>query len=288
MAGLAERETLVSFADALERGDASLLAEYRATYEKAYAEHAGVKAELAIGDQRDEQRIAAPVAVPPSPPRAPGPDETSFLAASALGTIEPVPFASGGAASAPQRLGELAPHESVGDTGFIDASVLGEAVMPFRPEDDAPPEPSPAASVDETAFVAAVSVEEALPISGEAAPPPTASQVPAEAHPEVGGTSYVRMDDGNVPDAPLPFASTPRGQLDLGGLSLQQLAALEVEVAHAVGRVPEVLEHFGVTLQQYWAAKATLPSGRRWIRLSRGALRPRRPHTWRGGSTSRG
>lgn len=252
-----QQETLVGFADALERGDASLLAEYKAAYEKAYAEHAGVETELPIDDQRDERRSAA--AVPPAPhaPAAtPSPDETSFLSAGALGPLEPVPFSSQGGGSAPQALEDLAPHASVGETGFLDAEALGVASLPFGAGPSPAEEPpSPAGSVDETAFVTAIPDSEVLPFAGQSATPsarPTSSP-----HPQTGGTSHVQVSAGSVPEAALPFASTHRGSEDLGGLTLQQLAALEVEVAHAVGRVPEVLAHFGVEAEVYRRLKQT-------------------------------
>lgn len=252
-----QQETLVSFADALERGNGSMLAEYKAAYEKAYAEHAGVETELPIDDQRDERRRAAAVpTVPHTPAAAPSPDETSFLSAGALVPLEPVPFSSQGGGSAPQPLEELAPHASVGETGFLDAEALGVASLPFGGGSSTDQEqPSLAGSVDETAFVTAIPDTEVLPFAGQSAPPsasPTSSP-----HPQTGGTSHVQVSDGSVPEAALPFASTHRGNEDLGGLTLQQLAALEVEVAHAVGRVPEVLAHFGVDAEVYRRLKQT-------------------------------
>lgn len=266
-----QREALVGFADALERGDTTLLTAYKTAYEATYAEQAGIETELPLDEARDERRSCAevPTATPPSPPpplppvASAAPDETGFLSADALCPIEAVPFAAEGAATAPQPLGEMTPHEAMGETGFLDAESLTDDPLPFehrRAAAEPPPLQAPEGSMDGTSFMAAVSVSDALPFEGAAAspPPPTTSSPKGAPHPEAGGTSYVQVDEGSVPQAALPFAATQDGQQDLGELTLQQLAALEVEVAHAVGRVPEVLAHFGVDAKAYRELKKKL------------------------------
>ncbi|MEM1034355.1 MAG: hypothetical protein AAGN82_28725, partial [Myxococcota bacterium] len=269
-----QKRQLLSLADALERGDVAQIETYRTAYEEAYATHGGVSVELPV-DGGHAAASSPPSAAAPSsvPSPAPSPDETSFLAAAIdLGPALPFTPAPPGAIIQPSSSIPL-PRDPAGETGVVDLAALDLEPLPFSAPADAASEarPNPTdgltdeASIDETAAITVLpDPATALPFSGtNPAPPPTFE--PAAAPPaRTGATALVPLvaDDELAlpPPRALPFSATTRGRERVDAAqptTVQQLAAIEVELARAGGQIPRVLAHFGLDVAGYRALRGS-------------------------------
>lgn len=277
-------------ADALDRGDVELLRAYDEAYRRAYAERTGVElSPIALPVAEAEPYGGPPKGVPEEP--ASRMDTTT--AALSIADIERavLPYMQGAAPAPapPSAVDDLGDHPLVGETGFIKLNLDGP-VLPFgRPPPSAAAAPPPSGafepsaddaaggprtiqrgrasdevldepSVNETAFMTALVIEEPLPFkpatSRDAFPPRPAET--HEPHPDTGATTHITV--GSVPiSTALPFAPvSAQGGTMIGDRTLQELAALEVEIGHGVGRVPEVLAAFGLDRAQFVALRREL------------------------------
>lgn len=91
---------------------------------------------------------------------------------------------------------------------------------------------------------------------GGVAPPHVAPRMAP--HPQAGSTKRLAVDDTPL-RAAIPFRPvSPLGATVIGQLTLQQIAALEVEIAHGFGRIPDVLAAFSLDRERYLMLKEEL------------------------------
>lgn len=188
----------------------------------------------------------------PRPPVLPSTslDETAAVDLSVLATSE-LPFEDR-AADPPSPTELEGTHPEVGATAIATAIALDDAPLPFGSEEHA------SNSIDETAFMTAIDVDEdPLPYEGtRPAPTPVAPHMVP--HPQTGSTKHIAVDSAPITTA-LPFHPVSAlGSTRIGHLTIQQIAALEVEIEFGVGRLPEILSAFALNRERYLGLRAEL------------------------------
>ncbi len=175
--------------------------------------------------------------------------------------------------------------ENVEETGWI-LAVISDDVLPFQDDPHKPPPPlarlgpspdvgatsdaipilrddaracfdisSDVGNIDETAVVPALMLDDPLPFAPAAGTPPPPSQADPSERDMSGETSFGDVAALGDLDAPLPFrapasAATPAtGARLFGGLTIQQLAAVAVELSLAAHERPAILARYGLSEQ---------------------------------------
>ncbi len=175
-----------------------------------------------------------------------------------------LPFDPDGAPAPSARATDDRPHPDVGATGFMPALSFDD------PEPGADESATPLSAggpaggvenIDQTAFMDAIVIDDdPLPfdaaVGGGGTPNPVAAAM--QPHAQAGGTKRVEISDTPLGSV-MPFEPVTRlGTITIGHLTLQQLAALEVEVANGIGRIPEVLTAFHLDSTSYRALRSEL------------------------------
>ncbi len=228
-------------------GDASLSADFRrlVAHHRARldaAHHATPGGACAEGVSWPAQ---APVAViPPAQPLTENLEETAFILAAISDDV--LPFQDD-PDKPPPSLARLAPSLDVGATS--------DAIPALRDDPLAFFDMPSARNIDETAAVAALNLDDPLPFAvGKGAPPPLSATDP-DAGDLSGETGFIDLAALGDLEAPLPFqapasaATPPTGARLFGGLTVQQLAAVAVELSIAPGARPTILAQYGLSEQ---------------------------------------
>jgi hypothetical protein len=248
----AQERWLARLSDALDCGEMELLRAYDTAYQAALERLGVAPRPIAAQQPRDAPGVESSL---------PGRNETAAISFDDIQRAI-LPYVSGQSPSAPSPA-PLEEHPAIGETGFLsavsfdDPLPFGETVQEPRREPGSRGGPSVS---DETAFLPALALEEPLPFARatSARPPPSLQATePVSRRPIDSGTAELRVDA--AASMVLPFRPvSPRGSSRVGPLTLQQAAALEVEVAQGIGRVAEVLGRFNLDQNAYHTVRTVL------------------------------
>jgi hypothetical protein len=242
----AEDAWLAKLGWALDHGEMDLLHRYDDMYQEACT------------------RLAIPVPTPShvreaEPVSLRGDDETAFLRLEEPGA-KALPFLPGPANALPPTTVEA--HPSAGATAIARRPTEGAGVLPFgdATEDDPPgsdtgPDRTRMAT-QHTGVFAAARPEAPLPFVSTA-PRATAPVADEDPHRQAGATAELPVASRRR--ALVPFAPvTPRGATRVGHLTLQEAAALDIEIAENAGRITETLAKFGFDRNAFTAHRSAL------------------------------
>ncbi len=195
-----------------------------------------------VRSAQPESPIATPTADSPAVPLTENIDETALVLAAIRDDV--LPFRDD-PHKPPPPLASLGPSPDAGETSYAIHALPDDPRAFFGMP---PREPN----IDETAAVPALVLDDPLPFAAADGTPPLSKPDPNERDLS-GETGFVDIASLGDLDAPLPFqapasgATPATGARLFGGLTIQQLAAVAVELSLAPDARAAILAHYGLS-----------------------------------------